>query len=169
LFLNNEDAYRRNRTALLERFGKTRDAAVAERTARACLLLPAAGDELEQATTLANRAVSLGKNSPNFRYYAIAKSMAEYRLDRFQSAIEWGHKPGAQGTCPTLLILAMANQRLGHTEQARQFFDEAIKTYEWKTVSNEWAGISHSLRREAEALLKVESGVKEPALVKTLK
>ncbi len=34
LFLNNEDAYRRNRTALLERFGKTRNAAIAERTAR---------------------------------------------------------------------------------------------------------------------------------------
>ena len=157
--MNNEDAYRRNRTALLKRFGETRNAAIAERTARACLLLPAAGDELKQATGLADRAVELGKSSPDFRYYAIAKALAEYRLDRFESAIDWGQKPGAQGICPTLLILAMAHERLGHNAQARQFFDEAIKTYNWKTVNDEWGGIAHSLRREAEALLKVESGV----------
>ncbi len=169
LLLNNEDAYRRNRTALLKRFSATRNAAIAERTARACLLLPATGAELKKATGLADRAVDLGKNSPDFRYYAIAKALAEYRLDQFESAIEWGQKPGAQGICPTLLILAMAHQRLGHTEQARQFFDEAIKTYDWKTVNNEWGGISHSLRREAEALLKVDSGVKEPVSDKRLK
>ncbi len=80
----------------------------------------------------------------------------------FQSAVDWGQKPGAQGVCPTLLILAMAHERLGHTEQARQFFDEAIKTYNWKSVNDEWGGIAHSLRREAEALLKVDSGMKEP-------
>jgi tetratricopeptide (TPR) repeat protein len=162
LFMNNEDAYRGNRTALLQRFAKTTSPAMAERTARACLLLPATGEELKQAVALADRAVESGKNSSNFRYYAIAKALAEYRLDHYQSAIEWAQTPGAQDTCPTLLILAMAHQRLGHTEQARQFFDEAIKTYEWKTVNNEWGGISHSLRREAESLLNVESGVREP-------
>jgi serine/threonine-protein kinase len=168
LILNNEDAYQRNRTALLKHFGETRNAAVAERTARACLLLPASSDELKQATDLADRAVRLGKSSPDFRYYAIAKALAEYRQDRFDSSLEWGQKPGAEGICSTLLILAMAHQRLGHTEQARECFDEALITYNWKTVNNEWGGISHSLRREAEALLKVESGVKEPVSEKRL-
>jgi tetratricopeptide (TPR) repeat protein len=166
LYLNNEDAYRRNRTALLGRFANTTDPAIAERTARASLLLPATGEELQTAVALADRAVALGKNSGDFRYYAIAKALAEYRLGHFESAIDWGQKDGAQGTCPTLLVLAMAHQRLGNTEQARQFLDEAVRTYEWKKVNREWGGISHALRREAEALLKVKSGVKEPATVK---
>jgi tetratricopeptide (TPR) repeat protein len=169
LFLNDEDAYRRDRAALLKRFGATGNAAIAERTARACLLLPASGDELKKATALADQAVRVGKDSPNFRYYAIAKALADYRQDQFESSLKWGQTSGAEGTCPTLLILAMAHQRLGHSDQARQFFDEAIKTYEWKTVNNEWGGISHALRREAEALLKVESGVKEPVTNKRLK
>ena len=113
--------------------------------------------------------VDLGKNSGYFSYYAVTKSLAEYRLDRFQSTIDWDQKPGTRKICPSLLILAMAHQRLGHTEQARQFFDQAIKTYNWKTVNGEWGGISHSLRREAEALLKVETGVQEPVSDNRLK
>lgn len=169
LYLNNEGAYRRNRKALLERFSTTRDPAIAERTARACLLLPASGKELQQAVALADRAVTLGKYSRDFRYYAIAKALAEYRLDHFESAIEWGQKEGARGICPTLLVLAMAHHKLGHTEEARQLFDEAVKTYNWKDVDREWGGIIHSLRREAEALLMLESGVKEPVAEKKAK
>jgi tetratricopeptide (TPR) repeat protein/serine/threonine protein kinase len=166
LFLNNEDAYQRNRAALLKRFANTTDPAIAERTARASLLLPATGEELQAAIALADRAVTLGKNSNNFRYYAVAKALAEYRLGKFESTIEWCQKPGAQGTSPTLLLLALAHQQLGHTEEARRFFDKAIDTYDWKNLDNEWGGIIHSLRREAEALLKVKSGVKEPVAEK---
>jgi tetratricopeptide (TPR) repeat protein len=162
LYLNNTDAYRRHRTMLLKRFGKTTDPPTAERTARACLLLPATGAELEQAVALAERAVELGKKHQYFRFFAVTKALAEYRLDRFESALEWCQKPGTRDVWPSLLVLAMAHQRLGHAEQARQFFDEAVKRYDWKNMKNEWGGIIHSLRREAEALLKIESGVKEP-------
>jgi tetratricopeptide (TPR) repeat protein/serine/threonine protein kinase len=162
LFLNNEDAYRRNRTALLKHFSNSTNAATAERTARACLLLPAADQELKQAVALAERAVQLRENSLDFRFFAAAKALAEYRLGRFEDAIKCGQKPGARDTWPTLLVLAMAHHRLGHTEQGRQLFDEAMKTFDWKNVNKEWGGIIHSLRREAEALLKVKSGVKEP-------
>jgi hypothetical protein len=81
-------------------------------------------------------------------------------LDRFESAIDWCKKPGVKETWPTHLVLAMAHQRQGHTEQARQSLDEAIKTYDWKNVNKEWGGIIYSLRRKAEALLKIELGVK---------
>jgi serine/threonine-protein kinase len=159
LFLRNEEAYRRNRTALLKRFGKTTDPVVAERTARACLLLPASDPEFKQAVALADRAVTLGKKHGYYPYFMAAKALAEYRRGRFQSALDWGQKAGARGIwVPTHLVLAMAHHKLGHAEQARQSLAAAVKTYDWKSVD----GIIHTLRREAEALLKKETGVKTP-------
>src|SRR5262249_14734301 len=58
LYLGQEDEYRRARRALLERFGATTNPFVAERTGRACLLMPASGDELRQAVALTERAVA---------------------------------------------------------------------------------------------------------------
>jgi serine/threonine-protein kinase len=150
LFLGKEDAYRRNRTALLKRFGKTTDPVVAERTARACLLLPASGEELEQAAALADRAVTLGKDHLSFGWFLAAKALAEYRLGRFESALDWGQKAGAKGNwVPTHLVLAMAHRQLGHAEEARRSLDEAVKTYDWKDRN----GCIHTLRREADNLL----------------
>ncbi len=161
LFLGNEDAYRRNRTALLKRFGKTTDPVVAERTARACLLLPASGEELEQAVALADRAVTLGKDHPYYCFFMASKALAEYRLGRFESALDWGQKAGAKGAwVPTQLVLAMAHQQLGHATEARRSLDEAVKTYDWKSRD----GIIHALRREAEQLIKngPEGKTREP-------
>ena len=59
LFLGQEDEYRRARRDVLARFGATTDPHVAERTARACLLLPATEDELRQAVALAERAAAV--------------------------------------------------------------------------------------------------------------
>jgi hypothetical protein len=99
-----------------------------------------------------------------------SKALADYRRGRFQSAIDWGQKAGDQGIwVPTHPVLAMAHQRLGHTEQARQSLDRAVKTYDWKNVNREWGGIVHSLRREALALLKKEAGGKEPGSEKKTK
>src|SRR5262249_58228174 len=58
LFLGREEDYRRARRALLNRFGATTNPFEAERTARACLLLPGTDDELRQAVALAKRAVA---------------------------------------------------------------------------------------------------------------
>jgi tetratricopeptide (TPR) repeat protein len=148
LLLGNEDEYRRNRTALLKRFGKTTDPVVAERTARACLLLPASGTELEQAVALADRAVTLGKGHQYYGFFMAAKALAEYRLGRFESALDWGQKAGARGAwVPTHLVLAMAHQQLGHADEACRSLDEAAKTYDWKGSD----GIIHALWREAVA------------------
>jgi tetratricopeptide (TPR) repeat protein/serine/threonine protein kinase len=155
LFLGDEDAYRRNRTALLKRFGETTDPVVAERTARACLLLPASGEELEQAAALADRAVTLGKDHQYYAFFMATKALAEYRLGRFEIALDWGQKAGARGVwTPTHLVLAMAHHQLEHPEEARRSLDEAVKTYDWKSV--EWRGIICPLRREAEDVLKIK-------------
>src|SRR5262249_52172678 len=59
LFLGDENEYRRARRDLLERFGATTNPYTAERTSRACLLIPDKGAELRQALALAQRAVAL--------------------------------------------------------------------------------------------------------------
>ena len=58
LFLGREDEYRRARRDLLARFSITDNPYFAERTGRACLLMPATGDELRQAVALARRAAA---------------------------------------------------------------------------------------------------------------
>ncbi len=55
LFLGRQDEYRRARRDLLARFFITDNPYFAERTGRACLLLPATGDELRQAVALTRR------------------------------------------------------------------------------------------------------------------
>jgi serine/threonine-protein kinase len=53
LFLGEEDEYRHARRDLLKLFGPTSDSYVAERAGRACLLMPATGDELQRFVALA--------------------------------------------------------------------------------------------------------------------
>jgi tetratricopeptide (TPR) repeat protein len=152
LLLGNEDAYRRSRAALLARFSKTTDPVVAERTSRACLLLPTSGKELEEAAALADRAIDLGQGHGLYPFFLAVKALADYRRGRFESAIASGEKAGAGGVwVPTHLILAMAHQRLGHTQQARQCLDRALTDYDWNSAV--WDGIIYPLRREAEALI----------------
>lgn len=148
LFLGNENAYRHNRKALLKRFGGTTNPVVAERTARACLLLPVSGEELEQAVALADLALTLGQSHQYYPFFMAAKGLAEYRLGHFESALDWNKKAGAKGAwVPTHLVNAMAHSELGHTEQSRRSLVEALKTYDWKSSD----GIIHPLRHEAEA------------------
>ena len=90
LFLGDEAEYRRARRDLLAQFGSATDPAVAERTGRACLLLPAAEDELQQAVALTERAVAAGRPGREFAYpYCLfAEGLARYRQGRFDDAIK---------------------------------------------------------------------------------
>ena len=65
LFLGDEAEYRRARRDLLAQFGTVTDPAVAERVARACLLLPAPEDELQQAVALSR--ARRGRRAPGTR------------------------------------------------------------------------------------------------------
>src|SRR5262249_21958916 len=83
LYLHREQDYRDACKALLNHFGNTTDPAVAERTGRACLLLPVSGNDLQSASRLVDVALS---TDPNFYavfqpYFRFAKGLAEYRAD----------------------------------------------------------------------------------------
>ncbi|VTR91578.1 serine threonine protein kinase : Tetratricopeptide repeat protein,protein kinase family protein OS=Singulisphaera acidiphila (strain ATCC BAA-1392 / DSM 18658 / VKM B-2454 / MOB10) GN=Sinac_4434 PE=3 SV=1: Pkinase: TPR_11: TPR_1 [Gemmata massiliana] len=158
LFLGRDDDYRRARTALLARFGRTTDPGIAERTARAALLAPAAGPELERAVALAMTAagVDRGKLTWEYPYYQFVRGLAEYRQGRFGPAIatlrgDAGRRPG-----PTpQLVLAMALHRDGREAEARKALAAAVVSHDWRAsqVKGQDGWVEHALRREAEGLI----------------
>jgi tetratricopeptide (TPR) repeat protein len=155
LFLGRDDEYRRVRTALLTRFGDAADPIVAERTSRACLIMPWSGEDLRRAAALADRAAADTKN-PYHAYFELAKGLAEYRLDRPEQAIPLLRESASQ--IPQLtprLVLAMALYRTGQHGEAQQMLAAAVAAYHWDETRaasiNDW--IYYVLRREAEGLI----------------
>lgn len=160
LFLGDENEYRRARADLLSHFGATADPTVAERTGRACLLLPASEVELAQAVALTERAASSGVGEDDFAYpYRLfAKGLADYRLGQYDDAIALmnGKAAKAEYMGPSQrLITAMAQYQNGQKDQARKTLAAAIASYDWSEskADNHDAWIAHILRREAEALI----------------
>jgi serine/threonine-protein kinase len=157
LYLGQEDAYRRNRRALLERFGDTTDPVIAERTSRACLLLPLSDEDFHRAAALADRAVRDGENHHFYPFFLAAKGLAEYRRERLSSAIESLQKAGARGVWMpvTRQVLTMALHRSGQTRQGQETLAAAVQSYDWseETADSHDKWIAHILRREAEELI----------------
>src|SRR5262249_26963759 len=89
LYLGPTEEYPRATRALLDRFGGTNDAFIAERVGRACLLLPGSEDELKKASTLTERAVAILQSTPPrlYPYSRFALGLGEYRLGHWASAI----------------------------------------------------------------------------------
>jgi serine/threonine-protein kinase len=143
---------------LLDRFGETNDAFIAERVGRACLLLPDSEDEVKKSAALTDRAAAiLGPTPP--RLYAnsrFALGLAQYRLGRWDSAIAIMTFEASEvmGPCPRLVV-AMAQHRSGQPEAARKTMAAAVPSYDWRAAEadNRDAWICHILRREAETLI----------------
>jgi tetratricopeptide (TPR) repeat protein len=158
LFLGREEDYKSARRELLQAFADSVDPVVAERTGRACLLLPAAGDELLQAAALADRAATLDRaKAPwNYPYFQFTGGLADYRRGRFDRAVVVmrGDAAGVLGPAPRL-VLAMALHRKGRAAEARKTLTEAIQSHDWgaKQVKDQDGWIFHALRREAESLI----------------
>jgi serine/threonine-protein kinase len=158
LFLGDEAEYRRARQDLLRRFRDTSDPGVAERTARAILLLPASDDELQAAAALAERAVAAKATTPEWIYpfFQFAKGLVEYRQGDFDNAIAIMNAEAASvmGPAPRLLI-AMAEYGKGQQEQARKTLSQTIINFDWSAAQaisrDHW--IWHVIRREAETLI----------------
>jgi serine/threonine-protein kinase len=158
LFLGDEAEYRRARQDLLRRFGTTKDPYVAERTARAILLLPAEEEVLQSAATLAERAVAAKATTAQwvYPYFLFAQGLAEYRLGRFNRAIAIMTADAGAVLWPApRLVVAMAEHRQGQKEKARNTLAEAIIRFDWSGANvgglDHWIG--HVLRREAESMI----------------
>jgi tetratricopeptide (TPR) repeat protein len=152
LFCGQDAEYRRARRELLDRFGRATDPKIAERTGRACLLMPSSPEELKIAEALVDRALA---SEPDEPYYKFAKGLAEYRAGRLESVISLmtGDAARAMGPAPRL-VQAMAEYALGRKAEARKTLAAAIGSLDWRSAADTrdvW--IFHVLRREAETLI----------------
>jgi tetratricopeptide (TPR) repeat protein len=158
LFLGLEDEYRRARRELLARFFVTSNPYFAERTGRACLLLPATGDELLQAVTLTRRAAASDPSihAAAYPWFLFARALGEYRQGRFDQAIATMRSDASRVDTPNAhLVPALILRQDGQLAEARKALAEAILTYDWRPTQarDPVAWIRHVLRREAEGLI----------------
>ena len=158
--------YRKHCRAMLARFRETKDPWIADRTCKACLLVPLAGEDIATAAYLADVAVTLGKDFQDITWFQFSKSLAEYRQGHFASAAEWANKvltkSQAVEMCRVVayMVLAMSQWCLNRVDEALAALakgDEIAETKLPKLESGgayffrEWV-IAHILLREAKAL-----------------
>ena len=126
--------------SMLDRFEKTTDPSVAERTAKSCLLLPAAvsTNDLARATSLAARAVSLSKQGDLMHWRLMTRGLAEYRCGHYGDALETEalaqkaavharelNAPACEADA--YFICALAHAKLNQQPEARDDWEHALK------------------------------------------
>jgi tetratricopeptide (TPR) repeat protein len=160
--------YRRHRLRMLDAFSGTRTPEIAERTAKACLLLPLGGAEQDAACRLAEGALTMSRNNWVLPWARVTGGLADYRRGRFADAVAAVDSCLSRGrldwNCelPAHLVRAMALSRLGRPGEARATLGRASELYR-RCVSRpggpipggNWADrlIGEVLLREAEALI----------------
>jgi serine/threonine protein kinase/WD40 repeat protein len=115
---SNVEGYRRACREMLTRFGNTDKLEIADRTAKTCLLAPEAVRDLTTVLKLADRAVTGTEKHPDYRWWVLAKGLAEYRAGHYTAAVDWLNRfsPRVEGEhrdATAFAVLAMAKHRLG--------------------------------------------------------
>jgi tetratricopeptide (TPR) repeat protein len=174
------DGYRAAAARMFERFDDPDDPSEAHRTVLVCSLLPGAAGDAPTLLSLAERGHA-ARPGEVWNVYALA--LVEYRGGRFEAAakrLKEAMKPfeppfGLDPTNPNpvfmLLVLSMAEARLGHQKEAREALEKASKAMAQVLSAptekrpplqgaHVWA-MCEALRREAEALLKEEPSPKK--------
>jgi tetratricopeptide (TPR) repeat protein len=162
------DTYRQQCARVFERLGDTRQAHAAYLVARICALTPDAEIDPNKLVQIAERAVQ-AKPVPHHLH---TLGLAYYRAGQFDKAIEQLQKSmegNWKAQVVNWLVLAMAHQRLGHADEARIWFEKAVRWIDNSDVAKS-PGSSDRLRslyphdavacmvlrREAEMLLWVQ-------------
>jgi len=119
----NRPAYEQLCKSLLTKFANPTNPYIAERIAQDCLLLPHSEEDLEFLDKQADLAIALGSGSGDLPYFQACKAMANYRLNRFPVAIDWGERAAkcsiASAQAKAYAVLAMAHWQLGEKDAAR--------------------------------------------------
>jgi tetratricopeptide (TPR) repeat protein len=168
-----QSAYRRHCAEMLQRFGETTHPNIAERTAKACLLIEGAAD-MKTVVRLADQAVA-ATDHPDHLYFLLARGLAHYRAGEFDKALEQASKaisgnPKVIGLdTPAHLVVAMSHHQLGQAAEASKALGQAreIMGQDWfpKLESGELADawwhdwlICQILHREAAGLIEGKKG-----------
>jgi tetratricopeptide (TPR) repeat protein len=172
LYLGDVPGYRQDCQEMLARFRRTDDPKIADRIAKTCLLSPDAVTDLAPVLQLAERAVTGTQQHWGYRFFLLTTAMADYRagsfaqaIDRLNRMLSLMHEPWYSSNRylegMAHLFLAMAHQRLGHSDEAVQALDQARRMEESRKMIitlpgamwNEWLRF-RIVRREAERLVK---------------
>jgi Flp pilus assembly protein TadD len=159
LAIGDDDGYRQSCTRLLQQFGKTENPNEANTLAWTCVLAPDAVADPMVPVQLAEKAVT---SSPKTSAYLNTLGAAHYRAGQYDRAIQRLNEAvqvrGQGGTATDWLFLALAHQKLGHADEARQWLEKAVawieKADQEKTLSPRHRLELQWLRREAETLVK---------------
>jgi tetratricopeptide (TPR) repeat protein len=158
-------SYRRHCREMLARYRGTGDPIVAERIAKACLLLPGAPDDLDGVLKLCDRAFAAASTHWAYRYFELARGLAEYRRGNGTAALEWLGKSQAAGRSSlnrpaqarALFLQALAHHQLKQDAQARQAWEKACRLAEKDFASlragssSDWHGVLLCWLAHAEA------------------
>jgi hypothetical protein len=175
--MEDPDAYRHHCRKAVAQFAATKDPAIADRMAKDCLILPSSGADLTSVCRLADKAVGAGASNRFLLYFQFGKGLAEYRRGNFESAAEWERKTIAGNRAgynwdsylyvEAYAVLAMAEHRLNHREQARSEFNKCVEMAAAKlpslengdlgTIWRDWI-IARALLHEATDLVQAQTG-----------
>jgi hypothetical protein len=159
---------------MLARFSQTDNLMrIGERTAKTCLMVPNAVDDLGPVLQLTEQAVAGTEQHVGYRWFLLTKGMADYRTGHFAAAIDALNKAVSQrdprysysseGAGTAFLFLAMAHHQLGNADHARQALEQArlvVPRYTkigWnKNVGSYWRDwlMFQIVRHEAEQLVQ---------------
>src|SRR5262249_58604125 len=104
---------------MLDGFGNTDKLEIAERTAKTCSLAAEAVSDFAPVLKLADRAVTGTEKHRDYRWFVLAKGLAEYRAGHDAAAVDWLNRfspradDGEHRDATAFAVLAMAKHRLG--------------------------------------------------------
>jgi serine/threonine protein kinase/tetratricopeptide (TPR) repeat protein len=160
--------YRGTCATMLDRFGRTDNPEVASWVVWATVLAPDSVEDLDRPVTMAEADL---RSDPGAEKYSLCLGAALYRAGRFDEAIQRLNqasaarqataKPSTASPAYHWFFLAMAHQRSGRGEEAREWLSKAIKRAEQETSDErlDWNRrfTLQLLRREAEALVEAQN------------
>jgi serine/threonine protein kinase/tetratricopeptide (TPR) repeat protein len=158
LFTGQQTEYERVRRILLDRFRNAADPSICSRIARACLLQPISGKDLETASALADRAAAslTNRSIHNYYYFQFCRGLALYRQGRNREARELLSQVGGNSFLSgALAISSMMHEQAREHNAALKDLALAVVTFDWSSkFSDEQTDWMYQiLRREAEKMV----------------
>jgi Flp pilus assembly protein TadD len=124
LHVGDVDGYRATCREMLEQFGTSPNRNFIDRTAKICLLARDPDENRDRALMLADQNVLGTEKHPDYRWFIVAKALADYRANRFAEALKRleqfvPNKGGGNSDALSFALFAMVHQRLDHHDKAR--------------------------------------------------
>ena len=176
--LDDLPAYLQLRSQIVTRFrAATNNPSIADRLAKALLITPAKGEELDTAKVLANACITRDTESKGAPWFQFCKGLSELRLGHFDSAKQWMIKVrqyesgGSIRDVEQYMVLALAERGLGNKAAAAEAYERGLlmvpsrmRELSSGDIESGWKDwiIAHVLMREAKQALESPAPTSDP-------